>query len=135
MLTSKNPHSTKKEEEKSYLKIFVAVSFILVGVTVWVLVNETVDRRPWKNYQKQFYHLEYKKIKQNYDQERTVFESPEVQTEYRKTQRNLEKAWEDFKKPSIQNEFKKLSEEQKWLNDELETLKFQAIVARNEGMG
>ncbi|GJQ22261.1 hypothetical protein BIY37_08650 [Candidatus Brocadia sapporoensis] len=135
MLTSKNPHSTKKEEDKSYLKIFVAVSFILVGVTVWVLVNETVDRRPWKNYQKQFYHLEYKKIKQNYDQERTVFESPEVQTKYRETQRNLEKAWEDFKKPSIQNEFKKLSEEQKLLNDELETLKFQAIVARNEGMG
>ncbi|MCF6156044.1 MAG: c-type cytochrome [Candidatus Brocadia sp.] len=134
MLTSKNPRFTKKEEDKSYLLVFVMVSFILVGITAWAIVNETVDRRPWKKYQKQFYRLEYEKVKQDYEKERANFESPDVQTKYRETKNHLERAWEEFKKPSIQNEYKKLSEEQKTLNNELETLKFQTIVARNEGM-
>lgn len=73
MLTNKNPRSTKKEEGKSYLIIFVVVSFILVAVTAWVIVNETVGRRPWKKYQKQFYRLEYEKIRQDYEKERANF--------------------------------------------------------------
>ncbi len=134
MLTNKNPHSTKKEEDKSYLIIFVVVSFILAGVTAWVIVNEAIDRRPWKKYQSQFYRLEYEKLKQNYEKERAQFESPEVQEKYRETKNNLERAWEDFKKPSIQSEYTKLSEEQTMLNSKLEAQKFQAMIARNEGM-
>jgi Nitrate reductase cytochrome c-type subunit (NapB). len=133
MLTSKNPRSTK-EEDKSYLKIFVAVSFILVAVTAWVIVNETVDRRPWKEYQKQFYRLECEKIKENYQKELAVFESPDIQKKYGETKKNLERAWEDFKKPAIQDEYHKLSEEIRKGTVELETLKFRGIVARNEGM-
>ncbi|KAB2836056.1 MAG: c-type cytochrome [Candidatus Brocadia sp.] len=124
----------KKEEDKSYLLIFVVVSFILVGVTAWVIVNETVDRRPWKEYQRQFYRLEHEKIEQNYEKERATFESPDIQQKYGETRNNLDRAREDFSKPSIQDEYRKLLEEQKALNSELEALKFQAIVARNEGM-
>ncbi|OQZ00858.1 MAG: hypothetical protein B6D35_05090 [Candidatus Brocadia sp. UTAMX2] len=134
MLTSKNPRSTKKEEDKSYLKIFVAVSFILVAVTAWVIVNETVDRRPWKEYQRQFYRMECEKIKENYQKELSVFESPDIQKKYGETKKNLERAWEDFKKPAIQDEYHKLSEELRNGTNELETLKFRGIVARNEGM-
>lgn len=134
MLTKKNLRSAKKEEDKSYLLIFVVVSFILVGVTAWVIVNETVDRRPWKKYQKQFYRLDYEKFKQNYEKERANFENPEVQTKYQETKNNLERAWKDFSKPAIQDEYKKLLKEQKALNSELEALKFQTIVVRNEGM-
>ncbi|TVM04206.1 MAG: hypothetical protein CV087_00750 [Candidatus Brocadia sp. WS118] len=124
----------KKEEDKSYLLIFVVVSFILVGVTAWVIVNETIGRRPWKEYQRKFYRLEQEKIKQNYEKERATFESPDIQKKYGEARNNLERAREDFSKPSIQDEYRKLSEEQKALNGELEVLKFQAIVARNEGM-
>jgi cytochrome c2/peptidoglycan hydrolase CwlO-like protein len=124
----------KKEEDKSYLKIFVVVSFILVAVTAWVIVNETVGRRPWKKYQRKFYQLEYEKISQDYEKERVSFESPDVQKKYGETKNNLERAWRNFKKPSMQDEYKKLSEEQKILNGELEALRFKAIVARNEGM-
>ncbi|MDG6027879.1 MAG: c-type cytochrome [Candidatus Brocadia sp.] len=134
MPIQKNPQSIKKEEEKSYLLIFVVVSFILVGVTAWVIVNETIGRRPWKEYQRQFYHLEYEKIKQDYEKERATFESQDIQQKFGETRNNLERAREAFSKPSIQDEYRKLSEEQKALNGELEVLKFQAIVARNEGM-
>lgn len=99
-----------------------------------MIVNETVDRRPWKEYQRQFYRLEHEKIMQNYEKERAMFESPEMQKKYGEAKNNLERAREDFRKPSIQDEYRKLQEEQKALNSELEVLKFQAIVARNEGM-
>ena len=134
MSTSKNQNLMKKEEDKSYLIMYVIVSFLLVAVTAWAILNETVDRRPWKNYQKRFYRLEYEKIKQNYEKERANFESPDVQKKYEAAKNKLEHAWEDFKKPPIQNEYKKLSEEQKVLNRELDTLRFKAIVTRNESM-
>src|SRR3989339_1525973 len=134
MSTSKNPPLMKKEEDKSYLIMYVIVSFLLVTVTAWAILNETVDRRPWKNYQKRFYRLEYEKIKQNYEKERANFESPDVQKKYEAAKNKLEHAWEDFKKPPIQNEYKKLSEEQKVLNRELDALRFKAIVTRNESM-
>lgn len=132
MPTSKKQNSIKKEEDKSYLIIFVAVSFILVAVTVWVIVNETVGRRPWKKYQKQFSHLEYEKIRRDYEKERANFESPDLQAKYREAKNNLYHAWEDYRKPSIQGEYKKLSEELKVLNSELDDLRFKAIVTRNE---
>src|SRR3989338_9079738 len=115
MSTSKNQNLMKKEEDKSYLIMYVIVSFLLVAVTAWAILNETVDRRPWKNYQKRFYRLEYEKIKQNYEKERANFESPDVQKKYEAAN-------------------KKLSEEQKVLNRELDTLRFKAIVTRNESM-
>ncbi|MDN3515651.1 MAG: c-type cytochrome [Candidatus Brocadia sp.] len=134
MLTSKNPRAAKKEEDKSYRKLFVAVSFLLVAVTAWVIVNETVDRRPWKKYQKQFYRLEYEKTKENYRKERAVFESPDIRKKYGETKKKLERAWEDFKKPSVQEEYHKLSEELRNGTNELDALKFQGIVARNKSM-
>ena len=114
--------------------MYVIVSFLLVAVTAWAILNETYDRRPWKNYQKQFYRLEYEKINENYEKELANFESPDVQKKYGETKNKLEHAREDFKKPPIQNEYKKLSEEQKALSSELEGLRFKAIVMRNESM-
>ena len=134
MSTSENPHLMKKEEDKSYLTIYVIVSFLLVAVTAWAIVNETYDRRPWKNYQKRFYRLEYEKIKQNYEKERVNFESPDVQKKYVEAKNKLEHAREDFKKPPIQVEYRKLSEEQNVLSSELEGLRFKGIVTRDESM-
>ena len=75
-----------------------------------------------------------KKIKQNYEKERANFESPDVQKKYAEAKNKLEHAWEDFKKPPIQATYRKLSEEQNVLSSELETLRFKAIVMRNESM-
>ncbi len=133
MLTSKNPHS-KKEEEKSYLIHFVISGFVLVVVTLWAIVNETFDRRPWKHYQKEFYQLEYARIQQDYERERAVFESPEVRKKYEETRHNLNHALGNFNKPEVQAEYRKLSEVQKTLEKELEAVRFKSIVIRNETM-
>ncbi|MFO0793751.1 MAG: c-type cytochrome [Candidatus Brocadiaceae bacterium] len=123
-----------KEEEKSYLVHFVIFGFILAAVTLWAVVNETFDRRPWKHYQKQFYQLEYARINQDYERERVVFESPEVRKKYEETRHNLNRARENFKKPDAQAEYRKLSDVQKVLEKELEAVRFKSIVTRNESM-
>ncbi|MEK7699310.1 MAG: c-type cytochrome, partial [Planctomycetota bacterium] len=125
---------TKKEEHKSYLIHFVVFSFILAAVTLWAVVNETVDRRPWKKYQKQFHRMEYEKIKQDDEKERAVFESPEVQGRYGETKKKLDRAREDFQKPAVQDEYNKLVNELKTLNKDAESLRFTTVVTRNESM-
>ncbi len=125
---------TKKEEHKSYLVHFVVFGFILVAVTLWAVFNETVDRRPWKKYQKQFHRMEYERIKQDYEKERAVFESPEVQEKYGKTKKNLDLAREDFQKPAVQDEYRRLVNELNALNKKAESLRFTTVVTRNESM-
>src|SRR3972149_4237187 len=109
MSTSKNQNLMKKEEDKSYLIMYVIVSFLLVAVTAWAILNETVDRRPWKNYQKRFYRLEYEKIKQNYEKERANFESPDVQKKYDAPRNNQHILCGFVFFLYIRNEYKKLS--------------------------
>jgi len=126
--------SSKKEEEKSYSGAFAITSLILVIVTMWVIYNETVDRRPWKKYQTQYNNLKYKKIKQTYEEERAFFESKDVQEEYARTRKELESAREEFEKPAVQKKYKELLAKKKHLNDKSKTLRFEARVIRNERM-
>ncbi|MCF6149540.1 MAG: c-type cytochrome [Candidatus Kuenenia sp.] len=124
----------KREEEKSYSAVFAAVSFILVAVTLWAVVNEVVDRRPWKKYQRKFYQLEYEKVKEEYEKSLALFESPEVQEKYRETTDALKQANDAFLAPAVQAEYKKLSAEEKRVEQNVESLRFLSVVARNEIM-
>ena len=38
----------KKEEEKSYVGLYVLLSLILAATNVWALWNEIAGKRPWK---------------------------------------------------------------------------------------
>ncbi len=68
----------KKEEEKSYVGLFILLSFILVVTNVWALWNEIAGKRPWKDYQTRFYELEYENAKKNYDKAVLAFGQPQA---------------------------------------------------------
>jgi len=57
------------EEKKSYGSVFVLGSAILVVLTLWAYWDDNITRRPWKQYQVQFYRLDYQKAKAAYDEE------------------------------------------------------------------
>ena len=57
------------EEKKSYGSVFVLGSAILVVLTLWAYWDDNITRRPWKQYQAQFYRLDYQKAKTAYDEE------------------------------------------------------------------
>ena len=56
------------EEKKSYGSVFVLGSAILVALTLWAYWDDNITRRPWKQYQTQFYRLDYQKAQAAYDE-------------------------------------------------------------------
>ena len=132
METGKVRKKEKREEEKSYSAAFAVVSFILAAVALWAVLNEVVDRRPWKKYQKKFHQMEYEKAGEEYKKAVALFESPEVQKKYTETKERLKHAQDAFIAPAIQEEYKNLLSEEKSTGQDVESLKFLSVVARNK---
>jgi len=61
-----NPLLEKPVEETSYRHLFLGLSVALVLLTVWAVYDETVSRRPWKKYQKEFQIIEYAKVNKDF---------------------------------------------------------------------
>ncbi|RMF93541.1 MAG: hypothetical protein D6736_01615, partial [Nitrospinota bacterium] len=59
-------------EERSYSRIFFVLSMLLVVATLGAVWDEVFRRRPWKDYQKAFFELEYQKTKQEYEAKRAA---------------------------------------------------------------
>ena len=53
----------RPDEERSLSRLFFILSVILVLASLYVVVDETVVRRPWKRFQAAFYELEYHKLR------------------------------------------------------------------------
>jgi len=125
----------KKEEEKSYVGLYVLLSFILAATNVWALWNEIVGKRPWKEYQARYYELEYDNAKKKYDDAVLAFEQQGEQDLYKAVEQKLDKAKNEFNKPKIQREYKKTLAELHALDKkELAPLRFESIVTRNKMM-
>jgi len=123
----------KKEEEKSYVGLFILLSFILAVANVWALWNEIVGKRPWKNYQTRFYELEYENAKKKYDDAVAAFGRQDEQDLYKAVEQKLDKAKKEFEKPEIQREYKKTLDELRSLDKgQLVPLRFESIVIRNK---
>jgi len=91
----------KKEEEKSYIGLFVFLSFILAATNVWALWNEIVGKRPWKDYQARFYELEYENAEKKYDEAVLVFGQQDEQDLYKAAEQKLDKSKKEFENPKI----------------------------------
>ncbi len=125
----------KKEEEKSYVGLYIILSFILAVTNVWALWNEIVGKRPWKEYQARYYDLEYDNAKKKYDDAVLAFEQQDEQDLYKAVEQKLDKAKNEFEKPKIQLKYKKILDELRALDkNELAPLTFESIVTRNKMM-
>ena len=123
----------KKEEEKSYVVLYVVLSFILAVTNVWALWNEIVGKRPWKDYQTRFYELEYENAKEKYDEAVLAFGQQDEQDIYKTIEKKLNEAKKEFEKPAIRLDYKKTLAELRALDkDELAPLRFESIVTRNK---
>ncbi len=79
----------KREEEKSYVGLYVLLSFILAVTNVGALWNEVVGKRPWKGYQSRFYDLEYENSKKKYEEAVLAFGQPDEQHIYKGIEKKL----------------------------------------------
>src|SRR2546423_10385093 len=57
---------------------FVGLAVLIALTTAWAVYDEVVPRRPWKNYQREFFKLEESHLKADRDRARKYLESPEI---------------------------------------------------------
>ena len=85
-----NEWRLRTTEEQSYkLPVFVTAA-LLLAITFWAVIDETFTRRPWKEFQKEFFKLELNKVIEEYDTARKAFEAPESQKIYSGLKTKLE---------------------------------------------
>ena len=122
----------KKDEQKSYVLMFVICAAILILVQAWAVWNEVVGKRPWKDYQRKFYSLLIDNINDDIEEEKKRFEDHDVQEEYQEVAQKLEKAKKEFKMSGNQNEFNELEETIRNIRSkELSPLQLQLSDIRN----
>src|SRR5712671_5254561 len=73
---------------------FVGLAVLLALSTAWALFDEVVTRRPWKNYQRDFFKLEESHLKADKERARKRLESPETKQELEKARADLKAAEE-----------------------------------------
>ncbi len=70
----------QNEEKKSYGTVFLLGIALLVALSFWAFWDDNITRRPWKDFQARFYHLDYTKAKAAYDEEdKKLQEDPNFQ--------------------------------------------------------
>ena len=125
----------KKEEQKSYVLMYVICAAILIIVQVWAIWNEVVGKRMWKDYQRKFYSLMVDNAKEDLEEAKENFQSPDVQEKYQVVNDKLKKAEEEFRMSGNQNEFNKLEEAMREVRSkELAPLQLKLSDIRNRVM-
>src|SRR5437879_3148718 len=70
--------ATRPLELQSLKWPFVGLAVLIALTTAWAVYDEVVPRRPWKNYQRDFFRLEETHLKADKDRARKRLEAPEA---------------------------------------------------------
>src|SRR3954469_16989916 len=70
--------ATKPLELQSLKWPFVGLAVLLALSTLWAVYDEVVPRRPWKNYQREFFKLDEAHARADLDRARKRLETPET---------------------------------------------------------
>jgi mono/diheme cytochrome c family protein len=119
------------EEKKSYGSIFLIGIALLVAVSFWSFWDDNITRRPWKNFQSQFYRLDYGKAKAAYDEEDKKLQADstyqELSKKYAAAQSSLKQGDLSKRLATLEDQevqatirFKELDQEVKFIKSELE---------------
>lgn len=95
----------KAEREQPYALYFFLLSASLIVLSFWVIWFETVELRPWKDYQKTYYQLKLEKYEKEYDEAVARFNSPEIQVKYESLLALHKKNQKTFRSPEIQAQY------------------------------
>jgi len=71
---------------------FVGLAVLLAFSSIWAVYDEVVPRRPWKNFQREFFQLEEAHLKADREQARKRLEAPETKQELDAAQAELKAA-------------------------------------------
>ncbi len=97
-----------REERKSYSALFVLLVGLLLAGTIWSVWDDNISRRPWKEYQVEFYRLAYdQNMKQAQEEDKRLAQNPE----YVKLSKELAEAEKDLHSGATQAQMEQLRAE------------------------
>ena len=73
---------------------FVGLAVLLALSTAWAVYDEVVSRRPWKNYQRDFFKLEQSHIEADRERARKRLKTPEIKQQLENARAELKAAGE-----------------------------------------
>ncbi|KKR31822.1 MAG: putative octahem cytochrome c [Candidatus Gottesmanbacteria bacterium GW2011_GWC2_39_8] len=116
-------------EKKSYGIYFFTLS-ILMGISfVWSVYDESVSRRPWKEYQKEFLKLEFNKLKKELEEARKDVTSPETKEIEDKLKKLRKQYQEKGETPEYRNALRELDKKETRLFEVSQELQFAKSLA------
>ena len=71
---------------------FVGLAVLLAISSLWAVYDEVVPRRPWKNFQRDFFKLDESHLKGDRERARKRLEAPETQQQLKAAREQLEAA-------------------------------------------
>jgi len=80
-------------ESREYGKVYLVLSGLLFLGTMWAVVDEVMTRRPWKDYQREYYEVSIRKWQEQLDQAIAGFDSSalnEIDVELSEAERRLQ---------------------------------------------
>src|SRR4051812_17078900 len=86
--------ATKPLELQSLKWPFVALAVLLALSTAWAVYDEVFPRRPWKNYQREFFKLEESHLKADKERAQKRLEAPETKKQLDESKAELKAATE-----------------------------------------
>src|SRR5215468_8331130 len=84
--------ATKPLELQSMKWPFVGLAVLIALTTAWAVYDEVVPRRPWKNYQREFFKLEESHLKDDKARAQKRLEAPETKKELEDARAELKAA-------------------------------------------
>src|SRR5947208_17031180 len=73
---------------------FVGLAVLLAVSTAWAVYDEVVPRRPWKNYQREFFKLDESHLKADRERAQKRLEAPETKKQLEELKAELKAATE-----------------------------------------
>ena len=67
------------KREQPYALYFFILSLLIIALSFWVIWFETIELRPWKSYQAQYFELKGHQLQSEYDMALREFQSPGIQ--------------------------------------------------------
>src|SRR3954469_2200242 len=86
--------ATKPLELQSLKWPFVGLAVLLALSTAWAVYDEVFPRRPWKNYQREFFKLDENHLKADKERAQKRLEAPETKKQLEELKNELKSATE-----------------------------------------
>ncbi len=118
--------------KQPYTLYFFILSMIIIALSIWVIWFETVQLRPWKGYQKQYYQLKQEQLERDYDKALAEYRSPEIQGRRTELDIRLKNLNENLQRAEVQREYIKTEKDLEDIRKELLDNRADFRVARGK---